>query len=75
MTLHLTTILNTPDERHAFVIGIAYGLTPWISHKYPSTLFIRHLLTTEYHYYATGHAIGTLLWLPILKALKDIITG
>jgi len=58
----MSTLFNTPSERHAFVVGFFEVLCPWkprvpISPDYPFDI------KDEYHYYLAGRGAGFIaLW-------------
>lgn len=53
----LKDFMNTPEERHSFIIGVFEALCPW-----PARYCLRRKqldqLRGEYHYYSAGRALG-----------------
>jgi hypothetical protein len=64
----MKTFLDTPDERHSFVIGFFEVLCPWpprvkIPQAKPDVL-------SEYHYYLFGRGIGILALAGFAKLIQ-----
>ena len=55
--LGLGDLMNTSQERHAFVEGIGDGYCPWDNHYEPSDE-LKAGIRKEHHYYNAGTAIG-----------------
>ena len=66
--------MNTPEELHAFVIGLCEVLAPWR----PSTDIGKcgdgplETVRKEYHYYSFGRAMGAIAWLIIAKIIQEV---
>ena len=65
-------LMNTPQERHAFVIGFCEVLCPLPPRFVPSPLTgegdnPREAVSRECHYYSAGRALALLAWLGIVK--------
>jgi len=73
LIIPLSTLLNTPEEQHAFITGFLEMLAPpWPMVK-PTA--IHHLdLECEYHYYVAGRALGTLFWIPLVLLIKCLFS-
>lgn len=57
----MKTLFSTPDERHAFLIGLCEGFPFWRPlFPFPS-LELQAALSGEYHYYVFGRFLSTLL--------------
>lgn len=69
----MKSLLNTPDERHAFAIGFFEVLCPWpprchMPLEYPSPL------KGEYHYYLAGRGLGFIALVALVcLALKRLL--
>jgi len=68
------TLLTTPQEWHALVIGFFEALCPWPARAWLSGERLNELLS-EYHYYMAGRALGFISLLLILTALIKLIKG
>lgn len=69
--------MNTPEERHAFVIGFCEVLCPLPPRFVPSPLTgegdnPREAVSREYHYYSLGRALALLAWLGIAKLVQVV---
>ena len=67
----MSTLFNTPPERHAFIIGLCEVLCPWP----PRTWLNRKdhdAIQTEYHYYAAGRAVGFLVLLTLAAGIVKL---
>ena len=66
------TLLSTPGEWHALLIGFFEVLCPW-----PARCYIpkeqRDKILTEYHYYSAGRGFGFITLLLILIGLCKLI--
>ena len=64
----MNTLFNTPEERHAFVIGFCEVFCPWPPRfrSQPTQVFC-----SEYHYYTFGRALGVIAWLIIAKVIQE----
>ena len=51
------TLLNTPEERHAFAIGFFEVIPPWPAF-YRDRLPVPKCLKGEEHYYNAGRGLG-----------------
>jgi len=63
-------MLNTPEERHIFLIGFFEVLCPWrpmvpMPKRYPFPI------KSEYHYYLGGRAAG---FITLLLIISGVIT-
>lgn len=65
------TFLNTPEERHAFLIGFFEVLCPWPAHYVKTSTEIPPLKGEE-HYYLAGRAAGVPVLLLILIGLAKL---
>lgn len=65
------TFLNTPEERHAFLIGFFEVLCPWPA-RYKGIIDDTSPLKGEEHYYLAGRALGFPVLLLILIALAKL---
>jgi len=65
-------ILDTWDERHAFLIGLFEVLCPWRAARPPSPES-RDEIDGEDHYYTGGRALGFIALLLILIGLAKLI--
>jgi len=63
--INIKTLLNTPQEWHALVIGFCEVLCPWPSRTWLSGEALDQLLK-EYHYYMAGRGAGFVALLFIL---------
>jgi hypothetical protein len=70
--INLKDILNTWEERHAFIIGFCEVLCPWP----PRTSAYADVVSPikeEYHYYMAGRALGFPLLILIIIALVKLV--
>lgn len=65
---HMKTLFDTPEEIHAFNIGLAEGFN-YIPPRFQPTLETIEMIEWEYHYYSVGRAIGFLINLFVLAGL------
>lgn len=69
--IKLRTLLSTPEEWHALVIGFFEVLCPW-----PARIKLltndNSYLNQEYHYYTTGRGLGFIALLLILTGLAKL---
>lgn len=56
------TLMNTGDEKHAFVIGWSEVICFWRP-RYGMPVMYKNPLNDEFHYYIAGRAFGVLTWL------------
>lgn len=74
--IKLRTLLSTPEEWHALVIGFFEVLCPW-KPKLLICASYRKQLKGEYHYYMTGRGIGfpvlLLILLGFAKLIKEVL--
>lgn len=61
--------MNTPEEKHAFVIGFAEGATFFIKCK-PMPVGYENPLEGEWHYYVISRAFG--LWVSTFVLLGGV---
>jgi hypothetical protein len=66
----MRSFMNTPDERHAFAIGLCEIIAPWPP-RHRSDASARKNIAGEYHYYMFGRAIAVILWLIIAKLVQE----
>lgn len=70
---NLSTLFNTPDERHAFAIGFFEVLCPWPS-RYRIAKVQWDELIQEFHYYLAGRGLGFIALLALVYlALKWLL--
>lgn len=74
----MKSILSTPEECHALVIGLCEVLCP-LPPKYPckrlpplSLRGVAEAISKEYHYYLVGRALGVIAWLIIAKIIQEV---
>ena len=65
----MSTILNTPEEKHALIIGLSEVICPWP----PRLKLCPDYLRDEYHYYLAGRALAMVIWLIIALAMTVIL--
>jgi hypothetical protein len=70
--IKLKTLLSTPEEWHALIIGFFEALCPWPS-RYHLTDAEKAPLRKEYHYYMTGRGLGFPVLLLILVGTAKLI--
>jgi hypothetical protein len=61
--------LDTGEEWHAFVIGFCEVLCPWPPRCHCE---LSEAISSEYHYYAFGRAMGVIAWLIIAAIIKEV---
>lgn len=66
--------LNVYQEWHALVEGVCEVVCPWRACYEPSEELLNDI-KNEHHYYMAGRALGILVWLGIIKIVKEIIFG
>jgi len=72
MTLNPKQFLSEPEELHSLVIGLCEVIAFWPP-RFDYPLERDHpILSSEYHYYSLGRALGILAWLGISCAIKKI---
>ena len=62
-------ILSTPDERHAFIVGIGHSF--YRSRK-PPTKYMEEVISPEYHYYVVGRGVGHIVKVAVIAAIVVI---
>ena len=67
----MSTLFDTPDERHAFIIGLCEVLCPWPPKEEP-WYNLRNAIGNEYHYYTAGRACGFIALLALLGIAKKL---
>lgn len=72
--INLKDLLNTWEERHAFLIGFFEVLCPWPP-RTSAVADVSSPLKGEYHYYLAGRGIGFPVLLLILAALAKLFKG
>lgn len=65
----LKEILSTPDERHAFIVGIGHSF--YRSRK-PPTKYMEEVISPEYHYYVVGRGVGHIAKMVIITTIAVI---
>jgi len=65
----MRSLLSSPEERHAFVIGLCEVLCPWPARYSVNS---RNSINSEYHYYVSGRALGVIAWLIIAKIIQEV---
>lgn len=70
--IKLRTLLSTPEEWHAFVIGYFETVCPWPAVR-PICKESEKQIKGEYHYYVAGRALGAIALLFILIAIACIV--
>lgn len=74
--IKLKTLLSTPEEWHALVIGFFEVLCPWPARTWLSGQSFDQLLR-EYHYYLTGRGLGfpalLLILIGLAKLIKEVL--
>jgi len=66
--ISFSTFLSTSAEWHAFVIGFCEVLCPWPPKWHCER---SEAISSEYHYYQFGRAIGVIAWLIIAKIIQE----
>jgi hypothetical protein len=64
-----STFLSTYEEWHAFVNGFCEVLCPWPPRCHCER---SEAISSEYHYYLFGRAIGVIAWLVIAAIIKEV---
>ena len=67
----MSTLFDTPDERHAFIIGFGEVLCPW-KPRCPCHCERSEAISNEYHYYTAGRACGFIALLALLCIAKKL---
>jgi hypothetical protein len=70
--INCKTLLDTPEEWHALVIGFCEALCPWPPRIWLSGPLLDKLLG-EYHYYMAGRGVGFVALLLILAGIAKFI--
>ena len=65
----MRSLLSTPEERHAFIIGLCEVLCPWPPECHCEQ---GEAISQEYHYYLAGRALGVIAWLSIAKIIQEV---
>jgi len=68
-----SALFNTPDERHAFVIGFSFAL--WFWNKLPMPNKYHNPLEGDYHYYAAGGCMAVVLLIAAIIYTIIRVTG
>jgi len=63
--------IDTGEEWHAFVNGFCEVLCPWPPRHKSMCENLRKQITSEYHYYLFGRAVGVIAWLIIAKIVQE----
>jgi len=70
------TLLSTPEEWHAFLIGFFEVLCPWRP-RIPILLPSYQTVSGEYHYYLAGRGFGfpvlLLILIGLAKLFKEVL--
>jgi hypothetical protein len=69
--IDITGFIDTGEEWHAFAIGFCEVLCPWPPWHRSMHKELRKQITSEYHYYQFGRAIGVIAWLIIAKIIQE----
>jgi len=64
-----STFLSTYEEWHAFVNGFCEVLCPWPPRCHCER---SEAISSEYHYYLFGRALGVIAWLIIAAIIKEV---
>lgn len=67
--IRFSTFLSTYDEWHAFVNGFCEVLCPWPPRCHCER---SEAISSEYHYYLFGRAMGVIAWLIIAVIIKEV---
>lgn len=67
---HLSNLMDTYQEWHAFVEGFCEVLCPWPA-RHQLTGELLKDLDGEHHYYVSGRALGVIAWLIIATIIKE----
>ena len=70
----MSTFMNTPEERHAFIIGLSTTVA-WFNELHSSYLTFQDYLVTEHHYYCLGRFVGVLVDYAMLMGLILVVGG
>lgn len=67
----MSTLFDTPNERHAFIIGLGEVICPWPArHQFWGE--VHKAIINEYHYYTAGRACGFIALLVLLCMAKKL---
>jgi hypothetical protein len=66
--LEFRHFMDTPEEWHAFCQGVCEVLCPWPPRYHCEQ---SEAISSEYHYYLFGRAIGVIAWLIIAKIIRE----
>jgi len=69
--INLKTLLSTPQEWHALVIGFCVGFCPWLPKVIPLD-YSSSPIKGEEHYFVTGMVPGFIALLYFLVALAKL---
>ena len=69
---HPRDFLNTAEELHALVIGLAEILAPFFTFRHRWTREQSAALVKEWHYYSLGRILGIFAWLGIAALIREI---
>jgi len=71
--------MDTPEELHAFVIGLCEILCPFPARFGPYWKLpekegdsASEAIAKEYHYYSFGRIMGVIAWLIIAKIIQEV---
>jgi len=70
--IKLAEFLNTPEELHALVIGLAEVVCLFPPRHKIMTWQKQYALYDEYHYYALGRVLGVFVLLGIAAIIKGV---
>jgi hypothetical protein len=68
--IKLSTFLDCYQEWHAFVIGFCEVICPWPPRCYCE---LSEAISSEYHYYLFGRALGVIVWLIIATIIISFL--
>lgn len=70
----MKTLFDTPDERHAFIIGFGEALCPWPARQ---QLYgeVHKSILNDYHYYAAGRGCGLAALIFLICLAKKLFWG
>jgi len=74
MTINVREFLDTAEELHALVIGIAEIFPFWPPRRWYHEHNDCVNLNAEYHYYMLGRIIGLVCWLGAAGAVKALLS-
>lgn len=64
--------MNTPEERHSFVIGVFEAFCPWPP-QYHLVQEQKDMLRDEYHYYVFGRGVGFIALVALIIGAVKIL--